>query len=146
MTEFVVGENGVLSWSSPVPPNGVILYYNVIISTADSGQLVTRVEELDILTIDVSNYREMNMDYNVTVMAFEYGFSFMWAFFNAQRFFYFTVATQDIHFKGCWYAVSCSCDNHFCFMTIDTHSRPFLPEAKMHLGVLVKYLTVIYNN
>ena len=87
MTEFVVGENGVLSWSSPVPPNGVILYYNVIISTADSGQLVTRVEELDILTIDVSNYGEINMDYNVTVMAFEYGFSFMWAFFNAQRFF-----------------------------------------------------------
>ncbi|CAI8031556.1 Ephrin type-A receptor 4-A, partial [Geodia barretti] len=68
VTEFVVGENGVLSWSSPVPPNGVILYYNVIISTADSGQLVTRVEELDVLTIDVSNYGEMNMDYNVTTI------------------------------------------------------------------------------
>ena len=67
MTEFVVGGNGVLSWSSPVPPNGVILYYNVIISTADSGQLVTRVEELDVLSIDVSNYGEINMDYNVTV-------------------------------------------------------------------------------
>ena len=48
MTEFVVEDNGVLSWSFPVPPNGVILYYNVIISTADSGQLVTRVEELDV--------------------------------------------------------------------------------------------------
>ena len=70
MTEFVVGENGVLSWSSPVPPNGVILYYNVIIS---SGQLVTRIEELDVLIIDVSNYGEINMDYNVTVRAFEYG-------------------------------------------------------------------------
>ena len=67
MTEFVVGENGVLSWSSPVPPNGVILYYNVVICTADSGKLVTRVEELDILTIDVSTYGEINMDYNVTV-------------------------------------------------------------------------------
>ena len=67
VTEFVVEENGVLSWSSPVPPNGVILYYNVIISTADSGQLVTRVEELDVLTIDVSNYGEINMDNNVTV-------------------------------------------------------------------------------
>jgi hypothetical protein len=66
VTEFVVGENGVLSWSSPVPSNGVILYYNVIIS---SGQLVTRVEELDVLTIDVSNYGEINMDYNVTVRA-----------------------------------------------------------------------------
>ena len=70
MTEFVVEENGVLSWSSPVPPNGVILYYNVIISTADSGHLViTRVEELDVLTIDVSDYGEINMDYNVTVRA-----------------------------------------------------------------------------
>ncbi|CAI8021668.1 hypothetical protein GBAR_LOCUS12827, partial [Geodia barretti] len=69
VTEFVVGENGVLSWSSPVPPNGVILYYNVIISTADSGQLVTRIEELDVLTIDVSNYGKINMDYNVTVQA-----------------------------------------------------------------------------
>ena len=66
MTEFVVGENGVLSWSPPVPPNGVILYYNDIIS---SGQLVTRVEELDVLTIDVSNHGEINMDYNVTVRA-----------------------------------------------------------------------------
>ena len=64
MTEFVVGENGVLSWSSPVPPNGVILYYNVIIT---SGQLVTRIVELDVLTIDVSSYGEINMDYNVTV-------------------------------------------------------------------------------
>ena len=70
VTEFVVGENGVLSWSSPVPPNGVILYYNVVISAADSGQLVSRVKELDVLTIDVSDYGEMNMDYNVTVRAF----------------------------------------------------------------------------
>jgi hypothetical protein len=68
VTEFVVGENGVLGWSPPVPSNGVILYYNLIISTADS-QLVTRVEELDVLTIDVSNYGEINMDYNVTVRA-----------------------------------------------------------------------------
>ena len=69
MTEFVVGENGVLSWSPPVPSNGVILYYNAIISTVDSGQLVARVEELDVLTIDVSKYGEINMDYNVTVRA-----------------------------------------------------------------------------
>ena len=69
MTEFVVGENGVLSWSPPVPLNGDIRYYNVIISTADSGQLVTRVEEVDVLTIDVSKYGEINMDYNVTVRA-----------------------------------------------------------------------------
>ena len=30
--EFDVGENGVLSWSPPVPPNGDILYYNVIVT------------------------------------------------------------------------------------------------------------------
>ena len=87
MTEFVVGENGVLSWSSPVPPNGVILYYNVIISTADSGQLVTRVEQFNASTIDVSNYGNINMDYNVTVMTFEYGFSVMWAFLMHKDFF-----------------------------------------------------------
>ena len=40
MTEFDVGENGVLSWSPPVPPNGDILYYNVIITRADTGELV----------------------------------------------------------------------------------------------------------
>ena len=32
MREFDVGEDGVLRWSPPVPPNGVILYYNVIIT------------------------------------------------------------------------------------------------------------------
>ena len=67
MREFDVGENGVLSWSPPVPPNGDILYYNVIITRADTGELVIRVEELYNLTIDVSKYGEINMDYNVTV-------------------------------------------------------------------------------
>ena len=69
MTEFDVGENGVLSWSPPVPPNGDILYYNVIITRADTGELVIRVEELYNSTIDVSDYGEVNMDYNVTVRA-----------------------------------------------------------------------------
>ena len=67
MREFDVGENGVLSWSPPVPPNGDILYYNVIITRADSGELVIRVEELYDLTIDVSDYGEINMDYNISV-------------------------------------------------------------------------------
>ena len=61
MTEFDVGENGVLSWSPPVPPNGDILYYNVIITRADTGELVIRVEELYVLTIDVSDYGEINV-------------------------------------------------------------------------------------
>ena len=67
VTEFDVGENGVLSWSPPVPPNGDILYYNVIITRADTGELVIRLEELYVLTIDVSDYGEINMDYNITV-------------------------------------------------------------------------------
>ena len=67
MREFDVGENGVLSWSPPVPPNGDILYYNVIITRADTGELVIRVEELYDLTIDVSDYAEINMDYNISV-------------------------------------------------------------------------------
>ena len=65
--EFDVGENGVLSWSPPVPPNGDILYYNVIITRADTGELVIRLEELYVLTIDVSKYGEINMDYNISV-------------------------------------------------------------------------------
>ena len=99
MTEFVVGENGVLSWSSPVPPNGVILYYNVIISTADSGQLVTRVEELDVLSIDVSNYGEINMDYNVTVRAFEYGLGNFFMHID------FYSSVHDTQFKSFGYAI-----------------------------------------
>ena len=145
MTEFVVGENGVLSWSSPVPPNGVILYYNVIISTADSGQLVTRVEQLNPSTIDVSNYGKINMDYNVTVMTFEYGFSLMWAFFICTKIVLLHSSyTRHYILKavGMLFLVSVITTLVSCtFMTI------FLPEAKMlHLGVLVKYLTVIYHN
>ena len=70
MREFDVGENGenrVLSWSPPVPLNGDILYYNVIITRADTGELVIRVEELYNSTIDVSDYGEINMDYNISV-------------------------------------------------------------------------------
>ena len=69
MREFDVGENGVLSWSPPVPSNGDILYYNVIITRADTGELVIRVEELYVLTVDVSIYGEINMDYNVEVFS-----------------------------------------------------------------------------
>ena len=67
MRQFSVGQDGLLSWSPPVPPNGVILHYNVIISTATSGELVSIIEEWDQLNIDVSNYGDINMDYNVTV-------------------------------------------------------------------------------
>ena len=73
VTEFDVGENGVLSWSPPFPPNGDILYYNVIITRADTGELVIRLEELYVLTIDVSKYGEINMDYNIAVRAYLFG-------------------------------------------------------------------------
>ena len=69
MSEFMVGENGVLSWSPPVPPNGVILHYNVIITRADTGELVRRVDVLEGLSIDLTEYGgEIGMDYNVTVI------------------------------------------------------------------------------
>ena len=70
MREFSVGQDGLLSWSPPVPPNGVILHYNVIISTATSGDVVSIIEDWDQLNIDVSNYGEINMDYNVTVRTY----------------------------------------------------------------------------
>ena len=63
MSEFMVGEDGVLSWSPPVPPNGVILHYNVIITRADTG-----VDGLEGLSIDLTAYGgEIGMDYNVMV-------------------------------------------------------------------------------
>ena len=68
MTEFMVGEDGVLSWSPPVPPNGVILHYNVIITRADTGELVRRVDGLEGQSIDLTECGgEIGMDYNVTV-------------------------------------------------------------------------------
>ena len=69
MSEFMVGENGVLSWSPPVPPNGVILHYNVIITRADTGELVRRVDVFEGQSIDLTEYGgEIGMDYNVTVI------------------------------------------------------------------------------
>ena len=68
MSEFMVGDDGVLSWSPPVPPNGVILHYNVIITRADTGELVRRVDVFEDQSIDLTAYGgEIGMDYNVTV-------------------------------------------------------------------------------
>ena len=68
MSEFMVGDDGMLSWSPPVPPNGVILHYNVIITRADTGELVRRVNVFEGLSIDLTEYgAEIGMDYNVTV-------------------------------------------------------------------------------
>ena len=67
MSEFVVEDNGMLSWSPPVPPNGDILYYNVIITRADTGELVRRIEMFEDNTIDLSDYGEIGLDYNITV-------------------------------------------------------------------------------
>ena len=69
MTEFDVGENGVLSWSPPVPPNGDILYYNVIITRtrADTGELVIRVEELNTTYINLHKYGDIGEEYIVMV-------------------------------------------------------------------------------
>ena len=79
MSEFMVGEDGVLSWSPPVPPNGVILHYNVIITRADTGELVRRVDVFEGQSIDLTEYGgEIGMDYNVTVI------NVMFVSFNTQ--------------------------------------------------------------
>ena len=65
--EFDVGENGVLSWSPPVPPNGDILYYNVIITRPESGELVDTIEQCDNRSVDLSAYRENDGKFRVKV-------------------------------------------------------------------------------
>ena len=57
----------VVSWSPPVPPNGIILYYNVRISNADSGELILFVEELDATRIDISRYTTTDGELTVEV-------------------------------------------------------------------------------
>ena len=46
----------VVSWSPPVPPNGVILYYNVRISHVDTGELILLVIELYDTEIDLDEH------------------------------------------------------------------------------------------
>ena len=66
-TVTVVNVSGsVVSWSPPVPPNGVILYYNIRISRNDTGELIV-VGELDALQIDVATYGEVGGVYTVEV-------------------------------------------------------------------------------
>ena len=55
----------VVSWSPPIHPNGDILYYNVRINNADTGELVLLVEELDATRIDINRYT--NTDGELTV-------------------------------------------------------------------------------
>ena len=62
-----MSDGTVVSWSPPVPPNGIILYYNIRITRADNGELVRSIEEQNVLTIDVSDYIEIDTAYNVTV-------------------------------------------------------------------------------
>ena len=45
----------VLSWSPPIPSNGVILYYNVEISRNDTGELVTKLNTTT-LSVDITQY------------------------------------------------------------------------------------------
>jgi hypothetical protein len=67
VSEFEVSGEGVLSWSPPVPPNGCILYYNVLITRADTGELVRNIGQLNSTTIDLTSIGEIGTDYNVTV-------------------------------------------------------------------------------
>ena len=66
--QFSVGEDGVLSWSPPVPPNGVILYYNVIISTPSSGELGNSIEMSYDMNINLYQYLTFDSGiYNIKV-------------------------------------------------------------------------------
>ena len=67
MIDITVSDDTVVSWLPPVPPNGVILYYNIRIIRADTGTVVKIIEELNVLTIDISDFLETNIDYNVAV-------------------------------------------------------------------------------
>ena len=59
----------VVSWSPPVPPNGVILYYNVKITRADNGELLVFISELNDTKIDVTNYNfhKSGVEYSIQV-------------------------------------------------------------------------------
>ena len=65
--DITVSDDIVVSWLPPVPPNGVILYYNIKIIRADTGTVVKIIEEVNVLTIDISDFLEKNIEYNVTV-------------------------------------------------------------------------------
>ena len=68
VSEFSIAEgSSVVSWSPPVPPNGVILYYNIRISRNDTGDLVILIEQLDELEIDVARYGEVGDVFTVEV-------------------------------------------------------------------------------
>ena len=67
VTEISVSDGTVVSWSPPVPPNGIILYYNIRITRTDNGELVRSIEELNVLTIDVSDYIDIDTQYSKSV-------------------------------------------------------------------------------
>ena len=56
-----------VSWSPPDPPNGMIIYYNIMITHVDSGELEQLIEVFNETSIDVSDYVDSNGDYNVQV-------------------------------------------------------------------------------
>ena len=67
MREFDVGENGVLSWSPPVPPNGDILYYNIIITRPESGEMGARIDQYNDTSVDLYEYGEIGGKFNIKV-------------------------------------------------------------------------------
>ena len=61
--------SSVVSWPPPVPPNGDILYYNVRITVADTGELVKFVEMLTETSIDIAEFGgETGVEYHVEVL------------------------------------------------------------------------------
>ena len=62
-----MSDGAVVSWSPPVPPNGVILYYNVRITRADNGGIVSDIEMINTSTVDISEHVGDDGDYFVMV-------------------------------------------------------------------------------
>ena len=67
VSDITVSDDTVVSWLPPVPPNGVILYYNIRIIRTDTGTVVKIIEELNVLTIDISDYIQPNNEYTIEV-------------------------------------------------------------------------------
>ena len=67
VSDITVSDDTVVSWLPPVPPNCVILYYNIRIIRADTGTVVKTIEELNVLTIDISDYIQPNNEYTIEV-------------------------------------------------------------------------------
>ena len=69
VTDVTVSEGGsVVTWTPPVPTNGIILYYNIRISRNDSREkTIILILEHKALEIEVTRYGENAVEYYIEV-------------------------------------------------------------------------------